>query len=90
MPALLSRPKTVYLLLGVAIVAFFALSAVGHTGTSGENEASSVAWIGSIGWAGFLLSLLALIAYSLGLLVHRLRTRRSSDGHLDPLLRERT
>lgn len=90
MPELFRRPKTVYLLLGVAIVAFFALSAVGHTGTSGENEASSIAWIGSIGWAAFLLSLLALIVYSLALLVHRLLRRRSSSHHLDPLLKERT
>ncbi len=88
MRALLSRPSKAYLFLGVAIVAFFALSAIGHTGTPAENEASSVAWIGSVGWAGFLLSLLAVLAYSLALVAHRLLARRSDHGRRHTVLEE--
>lgn len=89
MRALLSRPQKAYLVLGVAIVLFFALSAVGHTGTPAENAASSIGWIGSIGWAGFLLSLLAVVAYTVALAVQRLLSGRSTDGRSASLLEER-
>ena len=75
MTSLLGRPKRVYIVLGIAIVALFALSAVGNTGTAEENANSSVGWIGAIGWFGFCLTVLATIVFSVLLVIHRSRRR---------------
>jgi uncharacterized membrane protein len=72
------RPKLTYVVLVVAIVGFFALSAVGNTGTDAQNKSSSVGWIGSLGWTMFLVSILATIVYSAVLLVRARRRRRVS------------
>ena len=70
------RPKVVYVVLVVAIVGFFALSAVGNTGTDAQNKASGVTWIGNIGWAMFLISILATILYTVALVVRSVMRRR--------------
>lgn len=70
------RPKVSYVVLVVAIVGFFALSAVGNSGTDAQNKASSVGWIGDIGWTMFLISILATIVYSAVLVVRTWRRRR--------------
>ena len=76
MQRLFDRPKVVYVVLVVAIVGFFALSAVGNSGTDAENKASGVTWIGNIGWAMFLLSILATVLYTIALVVRAIVRRR--------------
>jgi hypothetical protein len=75
MRRLFERPKTTYVVLVVAIVGFFALSAVGNTGTDAQNKASGVTWIGNIGWAMFMLTVLLTIVYSLVLAIRAVRRR---------------
>jgi hypothetical protein len=72
------RPRVTYVVLVVAIVGFFALSAVGNNGTDAQNKASGVTWIGDIGWAMFMLSILVTVLYTVVLLVRTLRRRRSN------------
>jgi hypothetical protein len=72
MQKLFGRPKVTYVVLVVAIVGFFALSAVGNSGDKNTN----VTWIGNIGWAMFLISILATVAYTVALLVRTVRNRR--------------
>ena len=74
MRKIFERPKVTYVVLVVAIVGFFALSAVGNTGDHDTN----VTWIGNIGWAMFLLSLLATILYTIALGVRTIRSRRTA------------
>ena len=76
MQRLFERPKVVYVVLVVAIVGFFALSAVGNSGTEAQNKASGVEWVGNIGWAMFLLSILATLLYTIALVVRALARRR--------------
>lgn len=77
MQRIFSNPKVTYVVLVVAIVAFFGLSAVGNTGTDEQNKHSSVGWIGSIGWGAFLITVLLTIVFSGALLVRTLRRRRN-------------
>jgi hypothetical protein len=74
MSRIFDRPKVTYVVLVVAIVGFFALSAVGNTGEHDTN----VTWIGNIGWFMFLLTVLATIVYSVALLVRTVRRRRTA------------
>jgi len=76
MRKIFERPKVTYVVLVVAIVGFFALSAVGNNGTDAENAKSGVTWIGNIGWAMFLLSILATVLYTIALAVRAARSRR--------------
>jgi len=76
MQRVFDRPKVVYVVLVVAIVGFFALSAVGNTGTDAQNKASGVTWIGDIGWAMFLISILATVLYTVALVVRMIVRRR--------------
>ena len=78
MRKIFDRPKATYVVLVVAIVGFFALSAVGNTGTDAENAKSGVTWIGNIGWAMFMLSILATILYTVALAVRAARHRRTA------------
>lgn len=80
MQRIFNRPRVTYVVLVVAIVGFFALSAVGNTGSDAENAKSGVTWIGDIGWAMFLLSILATILYSIALLVRTLLRRRRTTS----------
>jgi hypothetical protein len=80
MSRVFERPKVAYVVLVVAIVGFFALSAVGNSGTDAQNKASGVSWIGDIGWALFLLTILATILYTVALLVRTLRRRGSTTS----------
>lgn len=75
MRRIFDRPKVTYVVLVVAIVAFFGLSAVGNTGTDAQNKASGVTWIGDIGWTMFMISILATVVYSVALLIRTLRRR---------------
>jgi uncharacterized membrane protein len=72
MKRIFDNPKVTYVVLVVAIVGFFALSAVGNTGDKNTN----VTWIGDIGWFAFLLSIAATILFTVVLLVRTLRRRR--------------
>ena len=72
MSRIFNRPKVAYVLLVVAIVAFFGLSAVGNTG----NKDTSWTWLGNIGWALFLISILATIVYTVALVVRTVVRRR--------------
>ena len=74
MNKLFGRPKVTYVVLVVAIVGFFALSAVGNTGDHDTN----VTWIGNIGWAMFLLSILATILFTVALAIRAVRNRRTA------------
>jgi len=74
MRKIFDRPKVTYVVLAVAIVGFFALSAVGNTGDHDTN----VTWIGNIGWAMFLLSILATIVYTVALLIRAVMRRRTA------------
>ena len=74
MKRIFERPKTTYVVLVVAIVGFFALSAVGNTG----DHDTDWTWVGNIGWAMFLLSILATIVYSVALLIRTARRRRNA------------
>jgi len=74
MQKIFARPKVTYVVLVVAIVGFFALSAVGNTGDHDTN----VTWIGNIGWAMFLLSILATILYTVALAIRAVRHRRTA------------
>jgi uncharacterized membrane protein YhaH (DUF805 family) len=76
MQRVFERPKVVYVVLVVAIVGFFALSAVGNNGTDAQNKASGVTWIGNIGWAMFMISILATILYTVALVVRTIARRR--------------
>ena len=76
MQRVFDRPKVVYVVLVVAIVGFFALSAVGNTGTDAQNKASGVTWIGNIGWAMFMISILATVLYTVALVVRLIARRR--------------
>jgi succinate dehydrogenase hydrophobic anchor subunit len=68
------RPRITYVVLVVAIVGFFALSAVGNTGDHNTN----VTWIGNIGWAMFLLSILVTILYTVALAIRAVRRRSTA------------
>lgn len=74
MSRIFDRPKVTYVVLVVAIVAFFGLSAVGNTG----DHDTSWTWLGDIGWWAFLLSILATIVFTIALLVRTIRRRRSA------------
>ena len=74
MSKIFDRPKITYVVLVVAIVGFFALSAVGNTGDHDTN----VTWIGNIGWAMFLLTILATILYTVALAIRAVRHRRTA------------
>ena len=76
MSKIFDRPKVTYVVLVVAIVGFFALSAVGNTGTDAQNAKSGVTWIGNIGWAMFMLTILATIVYTVALAVRAMMHRR--------------
>jgi hypothetical protein len=71
MKRIFDRPKATYVVLVVAIVGFFALSAVGNTGDKDTN----VTWIGNVGWALFMISVAVTIVFSVALLVRTLRRR---------------
>jgi cyanate permease len=74
MSRIFDRPKVTYVVLVVAIVGFFALSAVGNTG----DHDTDWSWLGDIGWWAFLLSILSTIVFTLALLVRTIRRRRSA------------
>jgi disulfide bond formation protein DsbB len=74
MKRIFERPKTTYVVLVVAIVGFFALSAVGNTG----DKDTDWTWLGNIGWAMFMLSILATIVYTVALLVVTWRRRNAA------------
>jgi peptidoglycan/LPS O-acetylase OafA/YrhL len=74
MTRILNRPKVTYVVLVVAIVGFFALSAVGNTG----DHDTDWTWLGDIGWWAFLVSILALIVYTITLAVRALTHRRDA------------
>jgi hypothetical protein len=74
MSSIFERPKVTYVVLVVAIVGFFALSAVGNTG----DHNTKYTWIGNIGWAMFLLSLLATVVYTIVLAIRAMRHRRTA------------
>ena len=76
MQRLFERPKLTYIVLVVAIVGFFALSAVGNTGKHDTN----VTWIGDTGWWLFVLSMLTTIVYSIALLVRGVARRRRATS----------
>lgn len=78
MQRIFSRPKVTYVVLVVAIVGFFALSAVGNSGTDAENAKSGVTWIGNTGWFLFLLSILTTILYTVALAIRAIRRRRAA------------
>jgi hypothetical protein len=73
---LLDRPKRVYPVLVVLLVALWLLAAVGNS--TNHNPKHGVRYtIGAIGWFGFLLIVLAMLVYTLALGIHVLRRRRS-------------
>jgi hypothetical protein len=72
MQRIFDRPKVTYVVLVVAMVGLFALSAVG------QSDGSSLAWIGATGWFGFMLAVLLTIVYSVALVVRSLRRRRTT------------
>jgi hypothetical protein len=74
MSRIFDRPKVTYVVLVVAIVGFFALSAVGNTG----DHDTSWTWLGDIGWWAFLLSILSTILYTIAMFVRMLRRRGSA------------
>jgi len=74
MSRIFSRPKLAYVVLVVAIVAFFGLSAVGNTGDHDTNWT----WLGDIGWWMFLLSILSTIVYTVALIVRSVARRRNA------------
>lgn len=74
MKRIFDRPKATYVVLVVAIVGFFALSAVGNTG----DKNTDWTWVGNIGWAMFMLSILATVVYSVALLVRTALHRRTA------------
>jgi ABC-type dipeptide/oligopeptide/nickel transport system permease subunit len=78
MSNLLDRPKMVYPVLAVLLVALFGLSAVGNTDDSHKATHGVSYWIGSIGWFGFLVVLLAIIVYSVVQVARLARRRRAS------------
>ena len=73
MSRIFNRPKVAYVVLVVAIVAFFALSGVGQSG----DKNSSWTWLGDTGWWLFQLSILATVVYTVALVVRSIRRRRS-------------
>lgn len=75
MSALFAKWKTVYTVLIVLLVSTFALSSIGNTGTDAQNDSDPNNWIGSLFWVAFGLTLLVTIAYTVGLLVSRMRGR---------------
>jgi hypothetical protein len=76
MNRIFGRPKATYVVLVVAIVGFFALSAVGNQG----DKNTDWTWVGNVGWTLFLLSILATVIYTVALLIRfsRGRTRRQT------------
>ena len=74
MSRIFNRPKVAYVVLVVAIVGFFALSAVGNTG----DHDTDWTWLGNIGWALFLISILATIVYTVALVVRAILHRRNA------------
>lgn len=74
MSRIFNRPKVAYVVLVVAIVAFFGLSAVGNTG----DHDTDWTWLGNIGWTMFLVSILATIVYTVALVVRALVRRRDA------------
>ena len=74
MKRIFDRPKVAYVVLVVAIVGFFALSAVGNTGDKDTNWT----WLGDIGWWMFLVSILATIVYTVALVVRTIAQRRNA------------
>ena len=74
MSRIFNRPKVAYVVLVVAIVAFFALSAVGQH----DNRTTSWTWLGNTGWALFLISILATIVYTVALVVRTIMHRRNA------------
>ena len=74
MGRIFSKPKVTYVVLVVAIVAFFGLSAVGNTG----DKSTDWTWLGNIGWAMFLISILATIVYTVALVVRTIMHRRNA------------
>ena len=64
------RVKVTYVVLVVAAVGLFALSAVG------QSDGSNWSWVGAIGWFGFMLTILLLIVFTVTLLVRTLVRRR--------------
>ena len=74
MSRIFNRPKVAYVVLVVAIVAFFGLSAVGNTG----DHNTDWTWLGNIGWALFMISILATIIYTVALVVRAIMHRRNA------------
>jgi succinate dehydrogenase hydrophobic anchor subunit len=74
MRKIFDRPKVTYVVLVVAIVGFFALSAVGNTG----DHNTKWTWIGNIGWAMFMLTILATILYTVALAIRAVRRRSAA------------
>lgn len=74
MSRIFNRPKVAYVVLIVAIVGFFGLSAVGNTG----DKDTDWTWLGNIGWALFMLSILATILYTVVLVVRTVLRRRNA------------
>lgn len=74
MQKIFQRPKVTYVVLVVAIVGFFALSAVGNTG----DHDTKYTWIGDIGWFAFLLTILATLLYTIALAVRAMRRRSTA------------
>lgn len=72
MSRIFNRPKVAYVVLIVAIVGFFALSAVGQH----DDRTTDWTWLGNTGWAMFLLSILATIVYTVALVVRSVLRRR--------------
>ena len=73
MSRIFNRPKVAYVVLVVAIVAFFALSGIGQSG----DKNSSWTWLGDTGWWLFQLSILSTIVYTIALVVRTVRRRRN-------------
>jgi len=73
MSRIFNRPKVAYVVLVVAIVAFFGLSAVGNTG----DHNTDWTWLGNIGWVMFMLSILATIVYTVAMVVRAIMHRRN-------------
>lgn len=73
MGRIFNRPKVTYVVLVVAIVGFFGLSAVGNTG----DKNTDWTWLGNIGWVMFMLSILATIVYTVAMVVRAIMHRRN-------------
>jgi hypothetical protein len=74
MGRIFNRPKATYVVLVVAIVAFFALSGVGQN----DNKDTSWTWLGDTGWWLFQLTILATVVYTIALLVRAVVRRRNA------------